>query len=91
MGQRVFSLAGVILPFAALLLIILAILRVRFTAKVEEMTLRDRGQYWKTLPWSTRRGYLRRFALVSWAFSVIFILALCYGVWAAYWYHTRLA
>jgi len=85
LGQTLFSLAGVILPAAGLILAGLAVLRVRFMAEVEELTRRDQGRYWRSLPWESRRRYLRRFAIVSWAFSLILIACLVYGAWAAYW------
>lgn len=85
LGQRLFSLAGLILPLAGLALVFLAILRVRYTAEVEELMQRDDGRYWKSLPWEARSRYLRRFAFVSWGFTIVILGSLFYGVWAAYW------
>ncbi len=85
LGQKLFSLAGLLLSLAGVTSIVLAILRVRLTAEVEELTRRDDGRYWPTLPWEVRSRYLRRFAMVSWGFTIVILLSLIYGAWAAYW------
>lgn len=85
LADRLFSLAGLIVAVAGLLLVLLTVLRVRYNTEVEELTRRDSGNYWKSLPWEKRSRYLRRFAVVSWAFTVIILSTLIFGAWVAYW------
>ncbi len=84
-GDRLFHAASWILPLAGLSLAGLAYLRVRLTAEVEELTRRDNGSYWRSLPWEDRARYLRRFALVNWGFTIIILSTIIYGAWAAWW------
>jgi len=85
LGQRLFALAGWIMPTIGILLVVLAALRVRFVREVDELTHRDDGKHWRSLPWEARRRHLVRFSLVNWAFTVVILTALIYGAWAAYW------
>ena len=76
-------------PFAVpALLIVLSILaycRVRVFRAVAEVTTRDEGRYWQSLPWEQRFLYRRKINIVSWAFVILFVLTLFYGVWL-HWY-----
>ncbi|RJQ04172.1 MAG: hypothetical protein C4551_10935 [Bacillota bacterium] len=83
--EILFYLARFLLPAAGLALLALAYLRVRFSYQVREATERDDGRYWRSLPWEAKRRFLRRFAVVSWAFALVIVSALVYGVWCAYY------
>jgi len=84
LGERVLWLARFVLPAAGAVLVVLAYFRVRFARLVSDLTTRDQGRYWRSLSWEEKARYVRVFSLVSWAFSLIFIAALAYGVWCAY-------
>ena len=73
-------------PVLVGILIVLAYLRVRVFREVAEVTTRDDGKHWQTLTWEERIVYRRRVNLVSWAFVVVMLVTLAYGVWLN-WYH----
>lgn len=85
MAARVFGLAPAISVTAGLVLAALAGLRVILSRRLQEATERDGGRYWRSLPWEVRREHLRWLAVVSWAFSLVFVATLAFGVWCAYY------
>lgn len=87
-AETMFAWRTLVIGASLVVLTVLAYLRVRVVNDIAEVTERDDGEYWRSLPWEKRAVYLRRVNVISWSFSILLLSTLIFGVWS-HWFGLR--
>jgi len=86
MAEALYSHFWQLILASGFVLVFLAALQVWLSRRLVEEAERDEGRYWHSLPWEVRGRKKRPIAVLSWVFSLLFIVTLIYGVFYAYYF-----